>query len=94
MPIEHMKSGGTVLTGDSISYFRLCQFKMAVGLECKGIKITRGPVVWKRAGKEFGIKGDKFAVYRGLCAMVELAQQQQMHIDPDGKATVGGEPVQ
>lgn len=58
MPIHHSK-GGTTLTGDSISYFRLCAMRSAVGLECKGIKMTRGPVLWKQAAREFGIKGNR-----------------------------------
>jgi uncharacterized protein (DUF2342 family) len=92
MPIEHGK-GGTTLTGDSIEFYRIAAMRSAVGLECQGIKLHRGPVLWKRVAKEFGIKGNKFAVYRWLCAKVELLAPQQMHIE-DGKATVDGMPVQ
>lgn len=96
MPIEHGR-GGTTLTGDSIEFFRLCQLRGAVGLELKGIKMTRGPVVWKRAAKEFGIKGNKQAVYNWLDAKVQELRAQQEHVTvEDGrvKREVGGQEVQ
>jgi hypothetical protein len=92
MPIEHHR-GGTTLTGDSISFYRLCVMRGAVGLELKGIKMTRGPVVWKQAAREFGIKGNKQAVYDWLDAKVQELRAQQEHIE-NGRRTVGGEDVQ
>lgn len=92
MPIEH-SSGGTTLTGDSIEYFRLCTMMSAVGLEMKGIRMCRGLVVWKRAARDYGIKGNRVAVYAWLCAKVKELQQQQEHVE-DGIHTVGGLEVQ
>lgn len=97
MPIEHT-TGATTLTGDSIDFFRLASMKAAVGLELKGIKMTRGPVIWKRAAKEFGITPcTKAAVYAWLCARVEELKAQQEHIAiEDGRQVrrVGGVEVQ
>lgn len=94
MPIEHSKSGATIITGDSQEYYRLCVLKGAVGLECKGIKMRRGPVVWKQVAAEFGIKGNKQKVHQWLCDEVERLRPLQEHVDPDGKRFVGGEEVQ
>ena len=79
MPITH-SPGGTTFTGDSIAYFRLCALKGAVGLECKGIRIFRGPVIWKQVKAEFKLAGDKHAVHRWLCDEVERLQPLQQHI--------------
>lgn len=98
MPIEHDKGGGTTLTGDSISFYRLAAMRSAVGLEMKGIKIRRGPVVWKQAAREFGIAGNRAAVYAWLCAKVDelKAQQEHIHTDETGRTvrTVAGVEVQ
>jgi hypothetical protein len=81
MPIEHT-TGATTLTGDSIAFYRLAAMRGAVGLELKGIKMTRGPVVWKRAAREFGITPcTKQAVYDWLCAKVAELKAQQEHIE-------------
>lgn len=98
MPIEH-HNGGTTLTGDSIEFFRLLQFRGAVGLELKGIRMTRGPVIWKRAAREFGIKGNKQAVYAWLDAKVKELAAQQEHVTVSvtgGRVVreVGGQEVQ
>jgi len=96
MPISH-HHGGDCVTGDSIDYFRLCVMKGAVGLELKGMKMSRGPVVWRRVAKEFGIKGNKQKVYDWLCAKVEELKPQQEHIvNEDGreKRLVEGREVQ
>ena len=96
MPIEHTK-GGTILTGDSIDYFRLCAMTSAVGLEVQGIRVTRGPVAWKRAARDYGLKGNKLAVYVQLCALRDKLQAQQEHISIENGRTVrevGGSEVQ
>ena len=88
MPIIHNASGSTTLTGDAIDYYRLCVMKGAVGLECKGMKARRGPVVWKQAAREFQIKGNKQAVYDWLCREVERQQAKQEHISEEAGRTV------
>lgn len=84
MPIEHHKHGGTTLTGDSIGFYRLCAMRSAVELETKGIKVRRGPVVWKQAAREFGIKGNRAAVLAWLTAKVEEQRELQEHVVEEG----------
>ena len=83
MPIEHGK-GFTSITGDAIEYFRLCTLKQAVWLETRGIRPCRGPVVWKRVAREFGIKGNREAVLAALTAKVEELRAQQEHVVTEG----------
>lgn len=92
MPIKHSR-GGALITGDSISYFALCAQKGAVGLELKGIRMTRGPVVWKRVKAAHGIPGGKQQVYDWLCAKVDELRPQQEHIE-NGIRIVDGQEVQ
>ncbi len=96
MPIEHHDSC-TVFTGDSINYYQLCAQRTAVGLELKGIKLHRGPVLWKRLAKHYGIRGNKHAVYDWLVAKVEELKPQQEHIVTEhGRVVreVGGVEIQ
>lgn len=92
MPIEHIKSGGTVITGESMDYFRICLLASAVKIEMAGLKVRRGPVVWKQAAREFGIKGNREAVYKWLLAKREELRPLQEHI-VDGQRLVEGRPV-
>ena len=98
MPIEHMKSGSTIVTGDAIGFIRLCALKSAVKLELAGIKVRRGPVIWKMVKKEFRISGGKQGVYDWLCAKVEEERPKQEHrvTDENGREIreVGGQEVQ
>lgn len=106
MPITHNPGGSTTLTGDSIDYFQLCTIKGAVGLELKGMKMSRGPVVWKRAREMYNIpkpkgrgKANKQEVYDWLCAKVKELQAVQEHVSTDpvtGREVreVGGQEVQ
>ena len=94
MPIKHLEGGSTILTGDSIQFARICALKYAVKLEMAGIKMRRGPVIWKQAAREFGIKGGKVEVYAWLDAKAAELQQQQMHVMPDGRRYVDGQEVQ
>lgn len=103
MPIEHSEHGGQTVTGDSIDYLMLCAQKGAVGLELKGIKVSRGPVLWKRCREYYKIPGTgkrnatHQQVYDWLCAKVKELQRQQEHIHKEGGReirTVGGQEVQ
>jgi hypothetical protein len=96
MPIKHF-GGGVMITGDSIRYARLLALRGAVGLELKGIRMRRGPVVWKQVKEEFQIQGNKQAVYDWLCAKIDELKAQQEHIvteDGRQKREVGGQEVQ
>ena len=93
MPIEHHK-GGTTITGESMKFFRILQLRAAVSLECKGLKVRRGRVIWKQVKKEFNIKGNKHAVLAWLEAKVQEESKKQEHITEDGKRYVDGKEVQ
>ena len=80
MPITHSQSGSTIYTGEGITYFRMCTLKAAVGLELKGIRVRRGPLVWPQVKREFKITGTKQAVYDWLVAKVEELATQQIHV--------------
>ena len=54
MPITHT-TGATIITGDRLDDFALCAKRGAVGLEMKGIKMRRGPVLWKQYAKHYNI---------------------------------------
>lgn len=94
MPIEHHEGGSTSITGESITFLQLVAQKGAVGLELKGIRMSRGPVLWKQLKTYYGIQGGKKEVYAWLCAKVEELRPLQEHVMPDGKRFVGGEEVQ
>lgn len=87
MPIEHGK-GATILTGDSIQFFRLASLKGAVGLEIRGIRTSRGRSACAIAKEEFGIKGSRQKVYDWLCAKVEELRPQQEHRTVEGDRVV------
>ncbi len=78
MPIEH-KSGATVLTGDSIDFYVLASLKGAVGLELKGMRMSRGRSACAVAKERYGLKGNKQKVYDQLCTMVEEQRKVQEH---------------
>lgn len=84
MPIIHHKGGGTTITDEAMVYYRMCVLRSAVGLEMSGLKVRRGPVVWKQVAKEFNIKGNKAAVYQWLCETVDDLRPLQEHIGPEG----------
>ena len=77
--IEH-STGATTFTGNSVDYFRIVTLKHAVNLECRGLKVRRGPVVWRQVKQEFHIKGNKHDVYAWLCAEVERLAPLQEHV--------------
>lgn len=94
MPIIH-NTGSTTLTGDAISFFRICQMRAAVGLELNGLHFRRS--VTAQAKREFKIKGNRQAVYDWLTAKVEEMKVQQEHVTVENGRTireVGGTEVQ
>ena len=103
MPIHH-SNGGTTLTGDSITFFQIASQRGAVSLELKGIRVTRGPVLWKQLREHYQIPGvgkkkaTAVDVLNWLDAKVEELRVQQEHITktPDGRIIrdVGGTEVQ
>ena len=84
MTITHTK-GATVFTDDSIDYFALVTQKHAVGLEKLGIRVRRGPLVWKRLRDHYQVPGTGSRkatieqVHAWLTAKVEELATQQKH---------------
>lgn len=60
-------------TPESIAFFRLAALKGAVGLELKGLKLSRGRSAVAIAKQQYGLKGSHPSIYQQLCAMVEKA---------------------
>lgn len=93
MPIEH-SNGGTTITGDSINFFQLAARKGVVGLELKGIRMHRGPVLWKQMRELYKIPGtgkrqaSHQQVYDWMCAKVEELRAQQEHIVTENGRTI------
>lgn len=73
-----MKGGGLVITGpESISLFRLLSLKGALKLEMLGMTHSRGSV-YALVKAEFGLKGNKQAVYDQFVKIVEAAGEAQL----------------
>jgi hypothetical protein len=53
-----------------IAHFRYCTILRGLGLELKGMKMTRGMTMYSLAKKELGLKGNKTAVYNQLANML------------------------
>lgn len=68
MPVEQLEGGTLVVTGNSISTYRLLALKHALKLETLGMK-RRGGSVLSVIKKEFGLKGTKAQV---LVSFIEL----------------------
>lgn len=91
MPITHHK-GSTTISGDSMTYFRICALRAAVKLEMADIRVRRGPKVVPQVKREFGIRGNAEAVLAFLEQLIaELAPQQEHVID--GRRYVDGQEV-
>lgn len=71
MSIEIMPGGGTLITGDSIPVYRLLVLRGALRLELAGMK--RGGSVFALVKREFGLKGDRAAVFAAFEAIVAEA---------------------
>jgi hypothetical protein len=73
MPIE-LTSGGIMITGDSIDLFNLLRLRSALALECKGMKLSRGPSAYAMVKKAYGLKGNKEKVLDQLNKIIEQAK--------------------
>lgn len=82
MPFEQISpNGGTIITGErSIALSRLFALKGALGLELKGIRMSRHISAYAIVKKEFGLKGNKQKV---LTAFTELVTQKEQEYKAD-----------
>jgi hypothetical protein len=85
MPITHT-SGGTIITGASIPFARLCALKGMLALELKGMHRSKGRTAYSILKQITGLRGDRARVYEAVCKMVDAQRAQQEHIDETGRA--------
>jgi hypothetical protein len=61
----------TMLTNPTqIAHFRYCTMLRGLGLELKGMKMSRGMTMYAVIKKELGLKGSKTDVYNELANML------------------------
>jgi len=61
----------TMLTNPTqIATFRYCTMLRGLGLEIKGIRMSKGMTMYAIIKKELGLKGTKTAVYNELAQML------------------------
>jgi hypothetical protein len=61
----------TMLTNPTqIATFRYCTMLRGLGLEIKGLRMSRGMTMYALIKKELGLKGSKTAVYNDLAMML------------------------
>jgi hypothetical protein len=53
-----------------IAHFRYCTILRGLGLEIKGMRMSRGMSMYAIAKKELGLKGTKTEVYNDLANML------------------------
>ena len=86
MSIKSMPGGGTIATGEGVSYMRLATLRGMLRLESVGMKSRNGPVR-PRIAAEFGLKPrDSFTTYinavqakmNELAPLVQEENKQEM----------------
>ena len=61
----------TMLTNPTqINQFRYCTMLGGLGLEIKGMRVSKGMTMYALIKKELGLKGTKTAVYKDLACML------------------------
>ena len=61
----------TMITNPTqIAHFRYCTMLRGLGLELKGLRMSKGMTMYALAKKELGLKGTKTAVYNELACML------------------------
>ena len=61
----------TMLTNPTqINQFRYCTMLGGLGLEIKGMRVSKGMTMYALIKKELGLKGTKTAVYNDLACML------------------------
>ena len=79
MPIKISKHG-TMISGDSINFFRIVTLQKGLELELKGIRMTRGRTCYALIKEEFGLKGSRQKVLTQFKQLVEQSSAQQERI--------------
>ena len=75
-------------TPEDINMFRMLSLKGALGLEVKGMRISRGRSVYSIVKEEFGLKGNKQRVLEQFTAIVEQMKVQHEETNSNNSTTV------
>jgi hypothetical protein len=82
MTIEHTL-GGTVITGQHISVYRMLVQRSALALwVTHGIQTGRGMPILKMVKREYNLTGNKHQVLAQFSALVDLARVTANHNQP------------
>ena len=61
----------TMITNPTqIAHFRYCTILRGLGLELKGLRMSKGMTMYALAKKELGLKGSRESVYNALANML------------------------
>lgn len=61
----------TMITNPTqIAHFRYCTILRGLGLELKGLRMSKGMTMYALAKKELGLKGSRESVYNTLANML------------------------
>lgn len=77
--VEH-HGGGTTMTGAGIDFYKLLTLRQGLGLQLRGIRITRNrsiPACSTIARKSLGLKGNTQSLYDQVSAMVAKIQKER-----------------
>ena len=81
--IEHFGNGGTMITGNSINFFRMITIANGLRVEARGMKLTRGVSCYAIAKREYGLKGNLAKVTEQFNALLEAERAKQVHVTKD-----------
>lgn len=71
--ILQLKHGCVVAEGaDAVAVFRILSLRGAMSLELRGLRHSGGRSVIAAVKREFGLRGNREAVYREFCEMHQL----------------------
>jgi len=66
-----MENSIVIDTPEGTNLYRMCVLRGALKLEIQGLRMSRGPTVYSRIKREFGLKGNREAVYTQMCELIE-----------------------
>lgn len=80
--VEHHENGMTVFAGaDAVALYQLMALRSALGLELKGLRLSRGASALKTAKRMTGLRtNDRNAQIAALSGMIDSAHGKVQHI--------------
>ena len=71
-------SGGTMMTGDGIDFYRLLQIHMGLKMQKRGMKMSsKLPAATTLARKHLGLKGNLQSLTDQVAAIIERIQEER-----------------